>query len=314
MNEGHPDRAARRARPHGSGRRVGAAVCARPVLPSYQRARLLQPALHGVLRQESRYRRRRRAVSASLSGVDRDRLRPRWPDGRAAHGRRLGDPRRAGGVLRRARGSSDAPRPSAAAALLALNVMEVWFARYPNTEVVMQALLFAALLANARAHVDGDGSSRRWPACCSACCCFCGSTPCSASPPCSRRWRWRRSAGRAARASFFVVCARRRRCARGAVPARPDARVQRSADCLPQPTSPGGSTRCSPAGRRGGSSPLLLARAPAAARAVSNGAPLVARRWRSGRRARSMRSFCASRRQRSRRTTRTRCGRSPTSI
>jgi hypothetical protein len=46
---------------------------------------------------------------------------------------------------------------AAAAALLALNVVEAWFAPYPNAEVVMQALLFAALLANARAHVDGDG-------------------------------------------------------------------------------------------------------------------------------------------------------------
>ena len=45
---------------------------------------------------------------------------------------------------------------AAAAGLLALNVIEVWFARYPNAEVVMQALLFSALLANARAHVDGD--------------------------------------------------------------------------------------------------------------------------------------------------------------
>lgn len=45
---------------------------------------------------------------------------------------------------------------AAAAALLALNVVEVWFGRYPNAEVVMQALLFAALVANARAHVDGD--------------------------------------------------------------------------------------------------------------------------------------------------------------
>lgn len=44
----------------------------------------------------------------------------------------------------------------AAAALLALHVIEVWFARYPNAEVVMQALLFAALLAHARAHVDGN--------------------------------------------------------------------------------------------------------------------------------------------------------------
>jgi hypothetical protein len=45
---------------------------------------------------------------------------------------------------------------AAACALLALHAIEVWFARYPNAEVVMQALLFAALLANARAHVDGD--------------------------------------------------------------------------------------------------------------------------------------------------------------
>jgi len=45
---------------------------------------------------------------------------------------------------------------AAAAMLLALHVIEVWFGRYPNAEVVMQTLLFAALLANARAHVDRD--------------------------------------------------------------------------------------------------------------------------------------------------------------
>ena len=45
---------------------------------------------------------------------------------------------------------------AAAATLLALHVIEVWFAKCPNAEVVMQAFLFAALLANARAHVDGD--------------------------------------------------------------------------------------------------------------------------------------------------------------
>jgi len=44
----------------------------------------------------------------------------------------------------------------AAATLLAFNVVTVWFARYPNAEVVMQGFLFAALLANARTHVDGD--------------------------------------------------------------------------------------------------------------------------------------------------------------
>jgi len=40
--------------------------------------------------------------------------------------------------------------------LLAINVIQVWFGRYPNAEMVMQALLFAALLAWSRAHVDGD--------------------------------------------------------------------------------------------------------------------------------------------------------------
>ena len=48
------------------------------------------------------------------------------------------------------------PAAAAAAVLLALNVVQVWFARYPNIEMLLQALLFAALLANARAHVDDD--------------------------------------------------------------------------------------------------------------------------------------------------------------
>lgn len=46
---------------------------------------------------------------------------------------------------------------TAGSALLAINVVQVWFARYPNSEVVMQALLFGALLASARATVDDDG-------------------------------------------------------------------------------------------------------------------------------------------------------------
>lgn len=52
------------------------------------------------------------------------------------------------------------PAAAAAAALLALNVIEVWFGRYPNAEVVMQALVFAGLLANARAHFDGPHIDR----------------------------------------------------------------------------------------------------------------------------------------------------------
>jgi hypothetical protein len=49
-------------------------------------------------------------------------------------------------------------RPAAASAafLLSLTTIQVWFSRYPNAEVVMQALLFAALLAIARAQIDGD--------------------------------------------------------------------------------------------------------------------------------------------------------------
>lgn len=49
-------------------------------------------------------------------------------------------------------------RPAAASAafLLSLTTIQVWFSRYPNAEVVMQALLFAALLAAARAQIDGD--------------------------------------------------------------------------------------------------------------------------------------------------------------
>jgi hypothetical protein len=44
----------------------------------------------------------------------------------------------------------------AAAALLAVHVIEVWFARYPNSEMQLQALLFATLLAFTRAHQDAD--------------------------------------------------------------------------------------------------------------------------------------------------------------
>ncbi len=45
---------------------------------------------------------------------------------------------------------------AAAGALLAINILEVWYARYPNSEMMAQALGLAALLATARAHVDDD--------------------------------------------------------------------------------------------------------------------------------------------------------------
>jgi hypothetical protein len=44
----------------------------------------------------------------------------------------------------------------AAGVLLALQVLEVWFARSPGSEPATQALLFAAMLAFARAHQDQD--------------------------------------------------------------------------------------------------------------------------------------------------------------
>lgn len=51
-----------------------------------------------------------------------------------------------------------AGRPAAAAAaiLLTLHVAQVWFARYPNSEMAMQAALFTAFLAIARATQDDD--------------------------------------------------------------------------------------------------------------------------------------------------------------
>jgi hypothetical protein len=49
------------------------------------------------------------------------------------------------------------PIPAAVGcALLAFNVAEVWFARYPNSEMMQQALLFAGILAASRAYRDGD--------------------------------------------------------------------------------------------------------------------------------------------------------------
>jgi hypothetical protein len=48
------------------------------------------------------------------------------------------------------------PAGFAAAVLLSLNVLQVWFARSPGSEPATQALLFAALLAFARAHQDED--------------------------------------------------------------------------------------------------------------------------------------------------------------
>src|SRR5688572_30332645 len=49
------------------------------------------------------------------------------------------------------------PVPAAAAALLlCVHVIQTWYARYPNSEIVTQALIFPALLAHAYAHQEDD--------------------------------------------------------------------------------------------------------------------------------------------------------------
>jgi hypothetical protein len=49
------------------------------------------------------------------------------------------------------------PLPAAAAAgLLCVHVIQTWYARQPNSEIVTQALVFAALLAHAYAHEEDD--------------------------------------------------------------------------------------------------------------------------------------------------------------
>jgi hypothetical protein len=48
------------------------------------------------------------------------------------------------------------PAATVAGALLAVNVIQVWFARYPNSEIVTQVLILAGMLAFARAYIDGD--------------------------------------------------------------------------------------------------------------------------------------------------------------
>ena len=44
---------------------------------------------------------------------------------------------------------------AAGTALLAIHALQVWYGRYPNAEMVMQALVFAGILAFVRAHADG---------------------------------------------------------------------------------------------------------------------------------------------------------------
>ena len=45
---------------------------------------------------------------------------------------------------------------AAGAALLAVHIIQTWHARYPNSEIITQVLLFAGLHAHARAHAEDD--------------------------------------------------------------------------------------------------------------------------------------------------------------
>ena len=107
INEGHSDRAARLARDPRSGRRRRARAGARSC--SFRRTSSSRTTASGSWGSSSRDPRRgdgHRPVSAPVSGVDRDRLRPRRPHRRAAGRRRLGDPRPASPCTSPARGWS----------------------------------------------------------------------------------------------------------------------------------------------------------------------------------------------------------------
>ena len=123
--------------------------------PSHQQSTYYSVAVHGVLHHRPRHRRGRRASSRTCS---RRRLRSAYGvdglTGRAAARWRLGDPRRCSRSISPARGCSGAAPRRPAARCSRSTSIEVWFARYPNAEVVMQALLFAALLAE-RARARG---------------------------------------------------------------------------------------------------------------------------------------------------------------
>ena len=97
-----------------------------------------------------------RAVSAGISGLDCDRVWTGRRHGNAAESLH-GGPFSALLAVYFARAVSSVRCPAAAAAgLLGVHVIQTWYARYPNSEIVTQALLFAALLAHAYAHEDRD--------------------------------------------------------------------------------------------------------------------------------------------------------------
>ncbi len=123
----------------------------------------------------------------------------------------------------------------AAAALLTLHVVQVWFARYPNAEMVMQALLFAALLAHARAHVDGDGFFAPVAGALLGLLLFLRFDAVLGIAAVLAALALGVLAGRArVRVSFLVTLAAGGG-ARGALSDRPDAALRRPADRLPQP-------------------------------------------------------------------------------
>ena len=139
-------------------------------------------AVHGLLRRRSVARRRHGPVSARVPGwiaigYGLDGL-TRRQDGPSARGPCSGSsPSTSPG-----RGSPGASPAFIGTLLLAINVADVWYARYPNSEVMQQALLFAAL-PRPRPRLPGRRPVLRpgRRACCSARSCSCGSIRWSSS-------------------------------------------------------------------------------------------------------------------------------------
>ena len=280
INAGHADRAARRARRPRSGRGGGArrsrATCSSRatgtatyyVAPRFMGFFVLDPDTGAVVSQ----------FPHAVPGVDRDRLRPRRPDRRAAGRAASGACSACSRCISPARGCSAARPAAAAAALLALQRRPGLVRALPERRIVMQALLFAALLANARAHVDDDRFFAPVAGLLLGLLLFLRFDAVVAIGGGGRR-RWRCGSSTGQRAALDVLGAARRRL-----------RAGRAGTCsgrcaqyveLPlvfSPTCRGGSTRRSPSARRALLAVLIVGTAVAAAvaRGSSTLVPVVA--------------------------------------
>ena len=315
-----PDRAARRARHPRSGRRGASrpsrATCSSRHLTRRQAAhRLLRRPLHGVLHPGPRRPARSSAsfphlFPASIAiGYGIDGL-----TGARRTTRRVGGPRRAGGVFRgRAAARHDRPRPPRPSCSRSTSI-QVWFARYPNAEVVMQALLFARCSRTRARTWTAIASSRRSPAALLGLLLFLRfDAVLGDRRGLGAAWRSACSPDSAARAVLADVLASRRRWPR-VLPARADARVLRScrSSSSRQPAVRG-STPCSRHRRRRRAGCRPSARPVPAACDASSGMDAADRRPRSSSAGALRALLPPPGGTGSPLTTPTRCGRSPTS-